>query len=85
MLFQGPFLFIVKMQDVEATIHKMHKDYSVAAEKPFSFLGTLSVDKKSCIQTMQHFRKKCSLFIHSLHLIIRPLTSIEGVKRTEFS
>lgn len=43
------------------------------------FLGTLSLDEKSgirqCIMSMGW--KKVSLFIHSLHFTIMPLTSIE--------
>lgn len=48
-----------------------------------AFLGTLSVDKKSGIQQYNiSGGKKISLFIHLLHLMIMPLTSIE-VERTE--
>lgn len=44
------------------------------------FLGTLSVDEKSGIQqcaTSMGEKKKISLFIHSPHFTIMPLTSIE--------
>lgn len=51
------------MQNADKTIHK---GCSVAAEKPFSLsalLGTLAIDNKSHIQSMQHFWNK----IQSVH------------------
>lgn len=84
---QGPFLCLIKCSTKTKLFTRKHKGCSVTAEKLWSvlaFLGILAVDNKSHIQGMLDFRKTCFLFIQTLWIIAKSLTSVKWRKCPAF-